>query len=117
MRRGDPGGYLGAGRVGTAVFHAVDDGAVVLLRLLEPPDDRFDAAEARIDAFPAGGDEVDEEGEVVHTSVALGEEVVLERREPAKELVHQAADLGEVAADGMRLCANGIADATRDRLL
>jgi S-adenosylmethionine:tRNA ribosyltransferase-isomerase len=117
VRRGDPGGYLGGGCVGAAVFHAVDDGAAVLLRLLEPPDDRFDAAEARVDALPAGGDEINEESEVVHTSAALGEEVVLERRQPTKQLVHQAADLGEVAANGVSLGANGIADATRDRLL
>jgi S-adenosylmethionine:tRNA ribosyltransferase-isomerase len=53
--------------------------------------------------------------------VAFGEEVALDALEAAKQLVHQAADLGEVAGDGQNLRAetvlHGVADAGRQRRL
>ena len=51
----------------------------------------------------------------------LGEQVALDPLEPAEQLVHQAADLGEVAADGEHLRAepvlDGVADPARERRL
>jgi hypothetical protein len=61
--------------------------------------------------FHPGRDEVDEQREVVDAGVALGEQVALERRKPAEQLVHQTADLGEVAADRLRFAANRVGDA------
>ena len=91
MRCGDSGCDLARRGVGAAVFHAVDDRATAVLLLLEPVDDGFDPAEPGIDALPAGGDEVDEKREVVDARIALGQEVALERRQAADELVRQAA--------------------------
>ena len=59
--------------------------------LLEP-------REPLVDALPAGREQVDEQAEVVDARVALREHVALEALEPAEQLVHQAADLGELAA-------------------
>ncbi len=73
--------------------------------------------EPLLDAPPAGGDELDEECEVVDARVPLGEEVALDALEAADQLVHQAADLGEVARDRQDLLAkpvlHGVADACR----
>ncbi len=68
----------------------------------------LDAGEPLVDAAPAGGDEVDEEREVVDAGVPLGEHVALEPLEPADELVHQAAHLGEVAGDREHLLAQAV---------
>ena len=95
---------------------AVDRCAAVLLL-----DARLDAGEPLVDAAPAGGDEVDEQREVVDARVPLGEEVAFDALEPADQLVHQAAHLGEVAGDGEHLRAqavlDGIADARGQRRL
>jgi S-adenosylmethionine:tRNA ribosyltransferase-isomerase len=115
---GHPRGVLGGRRVGAAVFHPVHDRATILLQaLLEPGNDRFDAAEPRVDTFPAGRDEIDEQGEVVHASVALAEQIGLESFDPADDLVHQPTHLGEVARDGLRLVADRVVDPGRERLL
>ena len=74
----------------------------------------LDAGEPLVDAAPAGGDEVDEEREVVDARVPLGEQVALEPLEPADELVHQAAHLGEVAGDGQHLLAQAVLDSLAD---
>ena len=75
----------------------------------------LDLDEALLDAAPTARHEVDEEGEIVDAGVPLTEEVSLDPLEAADQLVHEAADLGEVAADGHDLCAkpvlHGIADA------
>ena len=77
--------------------------------------------EPRVDAPPAGADEVDEEREVVDARVTLGEEVALEPLEPPDRLVQQPADLGDVARDGQHLGAQAVAhgapDMRRDRRL
>jgi S-adenosylmethionine:tRNA ribosyltransferase-isomerase len=114
LRRSDPRGDLGGGRVGAAIFHAIDDRtAVVLQPVLEPSDHGLDAAEPGVDAFPARGDQVDEQRQVVHACIPLGEQIAFERREPPEQLVHQAADLREVAADRLRLAADDLFDALR----
>src|SRR5262249_10819893 len=77
----------------------------------------FDVPEPGVDALPAGRDEVDEQGQVVDARVAFGEQVALERRKPSKHLVHQAADLGEIAADRLRLAAYRLLHLARQRLL
>ena len=75
----------------------------------------LDAGEPLVDASPAGGDEVDEEREVVDAGVPLGEQVALQPLEPADDLVHQAAHFGEMTGDGEHLLAqavlHGVADA------
>ena len=94
---------------------AVDRRAALLL------DARLDAGEPLVDSAPAGGDEVDEQGEVVDACVALGQEVAFDALEPADQLIHQAAHLGEVAGDRKHLRAepvlDGIADACGQRRL
>ena len=66
-------------------------------------------------------DEVDEEREIVDARVPLGEQVAFDPLEPADQLVHEAADLGEVAADRHHLRAEAVlhrvADAGRQRRL
>ena len=78
-------------------------------------------ASRSVDAAPAGRDEVDEEREVVDARVPLGEQVALDALEPAEQLVHQAAHLGEVARDRQDLRAEAVldrvADACRQRRL
>ena len=116
--RRDPGRDLGGGRVGAAVFHPVDNRpAVSLHSLLQPADDRLDAAEARVDAFPSRRDEVDQEREIVDTRVSLAEQIALDRREPPHQLVRQSPHLGELTADGLGLAAHGVLDPRRQRLL
>jgi S-adenosylmethionine:tRNA ribosyltransferase-isomerase len=118
-RRGcDPCRDLGSSGVGAAVFHAVDDRAAVLLQaVLEPADHRLDAAEPGVDPLPAGRDEVDEEGEVVDAGVPLREQVAFQGRQPPQQLVHQAADLGEVPPDRLSLAANRLLDPAREGVL
>ena len=118
LRGRDSRADLGAGRVGAAVFHPIDDRASAFLHvLLEPSDDRLDPSQSRVDALPAGGDEVDEQRQVVDAGVSLGEEVALERGEPAQHLVHESPHLGQVAGHGLGLAAHGVFDATRQRIV
>jgi S-adenosylmethionine:tRNA ribosyltransferase-isomerase len=69
--------------------------------------------------LPAGADQVDEQGEVVDAGVPFAEQIGLEPLEAADDLVHQAADLGEIPADGTRLLADAVVnrrlDAARER--
>jgi len=81
---------------------AVDDGAAALLEAL------LDAREPLVDTAPAGGDEVDEEREVVDAGMALGEHVAFQPLEPPDELVHQPPHLGEVAGDREHLLAQAV---------
>ena len=78
----------------------------------------LDRREALLDAPPAARDEVDEQREVVDARVTLGEEVAFDTLEPPDHLVHQAADLREVPADGGDLRAEPVlqrvADAGRE---
>jgi S-adenosylmethionine:tRNA ribosyltransferase-isomerase len=81
----------------------VDRRAAFLLR-----DARLDAAEPLVDAAPPGGDEIDEQGEVVDARVTLGEKVAFDTLEPAEQLVHQPAYLCEVAGDRKHLGAEAV---------
>ena len=74
----------------------------------EPSDEGFEPLEPRVDALPAGGDQVDEQREVVETRVAVGECSSLERVEAAEHLVHQTADLREVSPDRENLLAQPV---------
>jgi S-adenosylmethionine:tRNA ribosyltransferase-isomerase len=85
--------------------------------LLQPAEHRFHSSKPRVDAFPAGRDEIDEQSEVVDARVALGQEIALETLEAADHLVREPADLGEVAADRLRLVAHRFSDAGRQRVL
>ena len=71
-------------------------------------DARLDAGEPLIDAAPPGGDEINEQREVVDARVALGEQIGLDALEPAEELVHQAAYLGEMAGNRQHLRAEAV---------
>jgi S-adenosylmethionine:tRNA ribosyltransferase-isomerase len=84
--------------------------------LLEPGQRSFDARDAHVDAFPARGDQIDEERQIVDARVPLGEQVAVDALEPADEAVHQPANLGEVAAHRLGLVAHRIADECRQRL-
>ena len=81
----------------------------------------LDRAEPLLDGAPAGRHEVDEEGEVVDAGVALREQVAFDALEPSDDLVHQAPDLGKVAAHRCDLCTQavleGIAESRREARL
>jgi S-adenosylmethionine:tRNA ribosyltransferase-isomerase len=79
--------------------------------VLEPADCGLDACKARIDTLPAGGDEVDEQRKIVDTRAPLAEEVAFDALEAADDLIHQAADLGEVPGDRLGVLAHGLSDA------
>ena len=81
-----PAGRCGALRCGTRPRRRR------LQMLLEP-------REPLVDALPAGGEEVDEQPEVVDARMSLGEHVAFEPLEPAERLVQQPAHLGELPAD------------------
>ena len=82
-------------------FDAVDDGAALLEAVL-------DARQPLVDPAPPRRDEIDEQREIVDAGVPLGEHVALEPLEPADELVHEAAHLGEVAGDREHLLAHAL---------
>ena len=98
---------LVASALDTTVLHRLDVAA------------GLESREPRVDAAPAGADEVDEEREVVDARMPLGEQIALEPLEPPDRLVQEAADLCDVARDGQDLgaeaVANGDADMRRDR--
>ena len=68
----------------------------VSLGFLEP-------RKSRVDAAPAGADEIDEEGKVVDSCMPLREEVPLEPLESSDRLIEETADLGDVPGDGKDL--------------
>ena len=72
------------------------------------------AGKALVDAVPAGGDEVDEQREVVHAGMPLGQEVVLEAFQAADRLPGQAAYLCKLPADRSCLDAHALADRILD---
>ena len=74
----------------------------------------LESREPRVDATPAGADEVDEEREVVDARMPLGEQIALEPFEPPDRLVQEAADLCDVAGDGEDLGAKAVADGDAD---
>ena len=75
---------------------------------------RFEAGEARVDAAPAGADELDEQREVVDACLPLGEKLRLDPLEASVRLVEQAPKLGDVARDGKHLGAQAVADCLAD---
>ena len=81
----------------------------------------LESCEPFVDAPPTGGEEVDEEAEIVDARVSLREDVALETLEPAEQLVHQPAHLGELAADwtglGGDTFLDGLADLRRQSRL
>jgi S-adenosylmethionine:tRNA ribosyltransferase-isomerase len=115
-RRRDPRGDLGGCCVrGPAVLDPVDDRAAALLQaFLEPRDHRLDAGDPCVDALPPGRDQIDEQCEVVDARVAIGERIRLERFHPPDHLIHQSADLREVASDRDDLLAQSFLDAIRE---
>ena len=76
----------------------------------------LESFEPCVDAAPSRRHEVDEEGEVVHPRVALGEKVALEPLQPADRLVQESADLGDVSCDGKHLDPQAVADGGPDVL-
>jgi S-adenosylmethionine:tRNA ribosyltransferase-isomerase len=70
----------------------------------------FQARESGVDAAPARADEVDEEREIVHSCVALGQKVSLESLQSADRLVEEPADLGDVSCHGQDFGAKAVPD-------
>jgi S-adenosylmethionine:tRNA ribosyltransferase-isomerase len=68
------------------------------------------ALEPSVDGAPAGAHEIDQKREIVDARVALGEELALESLEATDGLVEQAADLGDLPADGEDLGAKPVPD-------
>ena len=78
--------------------------------LLEP-------GEPSVDVLPARRDQVDEQSEVIDAAIALDEEIALERLKSTKHLIHQAAKLRKVPAEGFGLIADGVLHPRRQRVL
>ena len=74
----------------------------------------LESSQPRVHAAPAGADEIDEQGEVVHARVTLREEISLESLQPADRLVEKAADLCDVSRDGEHLGAETVSDRDSD---
>ena len=70
--------------------------------------------EARVDALPARAHEVDQECEIVHPSVPLGEEVAFESLETSYCLVQEPTDLGDVSCHWQDLGPETVADCAAD---
>jgi len=81
----------------------------------------LEALEAGVHTAPPRAHEVDEEREIVHAGMALGEDIAFETLEAADRLVEQPADLGDVPGDrqdlGPKPVAYRLADLDRDRRL
>jgi len=79
----------------------------------------LESLQARVDAPPARAHEIDEERQIVHASVPLGEQLALEALKPANRLIEESPDFGNVSRDGQDFCAeavpNGAPDLNRDR--
>ena len=74
----------------------------------------LEPCEAGVDSPPARADEVDEQGEIVDTRMALREEVSLQALEPTDGLVQETADLRDVPRDGQDLRAQTVTDRDAD---
>jgi hypothetical protein len=100
---------------GAALFDAVHDRACAGLQVL------LESRESFVDALPTGGEEIDEQPEVVDARMSLREDVALQALESAEQLVHQPTHLGELTADGTSLgrdtFLDGFADLRRQRRL
>lgn len=70
----------------------------------------LEAFQPRVDPPPPRAHELDEEREVVHARMTLGEKLTLEPLQTADRLVEQATDLGDVARDGKDLGAQPVSD-------
>lgn len=81
----------------------------------------LESLEACVDAFPTRAHEIDEEREIVHSSVPLGEQFALEPLESSDRLIEKPADLGDVSRNRQDLRAetvsNGASDLSGDRCL
>lgn len=81
----------------------------------------LESCEPFVDAPPTGGEEIDEQPEVVDARMPLREHVALETLEPPEQLVHQPTHLGELPADraslGCDTFLDGLADLRRQRRL
>lgn len=91
---------------GLAAGKALEDVRAPLC-LLEP-------LEPGVDAAPARADEVDEQGQIVHAGMPLGEKLALESLESPDGLVQQATYLGDVAPDRQDLGSEPVTDCCSD---
>jgi hypothetical protein len=91
-----------------AVVEPVNLGAAVRFELALHP------REALVDAVPARRDEVDEQGEIVHSRVAFGEEVVLQTLQAADRLSRETTHLCQLTADWSSLGTDTLADGILD---
>jgi hypothetical protein len=98
----------GASLAGLALLDAVDLGAAVALELALHP------GQALIDSVPARRDEVDEQREIVHAGMPLGEEVALEALEAPDCLPGEPPHLRELPRDRRRLGADALANRVLD---
>jgi hypothetical protein len=70
----------------------------------------LETGNSRVDGSPPRRDEVDEQGKIVDSRVPLGEDVLLEPLQPARDVVEEAADLGELTADRQHLATESFTD-------
>jgi len=70
----------------------------------------FEAFEPRVDASPPGAHQLDQEREVIHTRMTLGEQLTFESLQATDRLVEQATDLGDVERDREDLRSQSVSD-------
>jgi S-adenosylmethionine:tRNA ribosyltransferase-isomerase len=74
----------------------------------------LETRETCVDAPPPGAHELDEQREVVHTGVTLGQEIAFESLESPDRMVEEAPNLGDVARDREDLRPQAVADSNAD---
>jgi S-adenosylmethionine:tRNA ribosyltransferase-isomerase len=77
---------------------------------------RLELRDPRVDAPPAGRDQLDEQREVVDARVPLGEDLLLYPLEAMDDVVEQPADLGQVSSDHGDLAAEAVVHGVADAL-
>jgi S-adenosylmethionine:tRNA ribosyltransferase-isomerase len=93
------------------LLEAVDLGdRAVLKRALQPVVGALEPVESPLDRPPAGGDQLDEEREVLDAGASLRVEVALEPFEAADRLAGEPAHFGEVPRDRNDLGAHAVLD-------
>ena len=85
--------------------------------LLEARQRFLETRQAGVDPGPTRRDQIDKQCEVVDAGDSLGEEIALERTDAPQQLIHEAANLGEVPRHRRGLALDRVFDSVRERFL
>lgn len=103
---------VGSGRRKTAILEPPEGRSppALLEVLLDPVENPLDPVEATLDASPAGGDQIDEEREILDTGLSLGLQLSLKSLEATDRLRRESSHLGEVASHRQDLGAERVVE-------